>query len=379
MKKILTIFGTRPEAIKVIPVVLCLKRDKRFLVKVCVTSQHDEMLKQVLKIFKVVPDFDLQLMKPNQTLSSLTSAILESVSGVLKKWRPDLILVQGDTTTTMAASLSGFYFKIPVAHIEAGLRTWDLAAPFPEEGNRQITSRLASLHFAPTLKSSSNLKKEGVPKSHIFTTGNTVIDGLQMIVNEIFRKIPGPFQRAYKGLFPKAGKFVLVTAHRRENFGKGLRDICKALKILSIKFPEINFVYPVHLNPNVQKIVRKELRNIKNVKLFPPIDYASFVYLMKRSFFILTDSGGIQEEAPALGKPVLVMRETSERMEGILAGTARLVGTDVKKIVTEAERLILNPQHFKRMSRVHHAFGNGQASLRIKKILLRWFHNKRPR
>lgn len=377
MKKILSIFGTRPEAIKMAPVIKELeKHPDSFVSRVCVTAQHREMLDQVLSLFKIRPDYDLNLMLPGQDLFDITANVLTGLKEVLNKEKPDMVLVQGDTTTTMAASLAAFYLNIPVGHIEAGLRTGNKRAPFPEEINRRISSIVADLHFAPTERSRQNLLNEGVNPDHIHVTGNTVIDALFLTLETIRREgMEETITRDLTERFPAlekvlAGqKFILVTGHRRENFGEGFENICRALKEIAARHPDIAIVYPVHLNPNVQEPVRRILADSANIHLIAPLDYAPFVFLMNRSYLILTDSGGVQEEAPSLGKPVLVMRETTERPEAVEAGTVKLVGTVPSTIITEAHRLLTNNAAYHSMSMAHNPYGDGHSSQRIKHLL----------
>jgi len=364
VKKMLFIFGTRPEAIKIAPLVKEFQKDSHFDVKICVTAQHREMLDQVLKLFEIKPDFDLDLMKPNQDLYDITSNVLLDLRNIYKDYKPDLVFVHGDTTTTLGASIASFYQKIPVAHIEAGLRTHDIYSPFPEEINRQLTSRLATYHFAPTKNSKKNLLKEGVKETNIFVTGNTVIDALLNVV-----KITQQKKIKIDGYEVVNRKMILVTGHRRENFGEGFLNICKALKEIALKYNDIDIVYPVHLNPNVQKPVFELLSDISNIYLIKPLDYEPFVYLMSKSYIILTDSGGIQEEAPSLGKPVLVMRDTTERPEAVDAGTVGLVGTDKDCIVSNINELINNQELYKTMSEAHNPHGDGKACKRIVKTI----------
>ena len=361
LMNLLVVFGTRPEAIKLAPLILKLRQ--QFKVKICVTGQHREMLDQVLRVFKINSDFDLNLMKPNQNLTSLTSGVLEGVQGVLEKEHVDWIIVQGDTTTSMAAAVAAFYKKINIAHVEAGLRTSEKFSPFPEEINRQLTSRLADIHFAPTEKNRDSLIQENIPPEKIFVTGNTVIDALQWVL----KNIPEPVWDL--PFHPSDKRMILVTGHRRENFGEGFQNICKAIKTLAVKNPNVEFVYPVHLNPNVQKPVTTLLANQGNIHLIEPLDYQKFVHFMNRSYFILTDSGGVQEEAPSIGKPVLVMRDTTERPEAVEAGTVMLVGTDQNQIVKNSQKLIDDKTHYQSMSFSHNPYGDGKASERIKKII----------
>ena len=373
-KKILTIFGTRPEAVKLAPVIKKIEEyPDRFTSVVCVTAQHREMLDQVLELFKIVPAYDLDIMRPDQTLFDVTCNSLMGIRGVLEKEQPDLVLVQGDTTTTFMAALSAFYLKIPVGHVEAGLRSFDKFHPFPEEVNRRLTSHIADLHFAPTRGAKENLLKEDIDQSRIWVTGNTVIDALLMVAEhfespETQAEWDGYF--FYKwGISFDSHRIVLVTGHRRESFGKGFQNICAALKEIALRHKDIKLIYPVHLNPRVQRPVREVLSDVGNIHLIDPLDYEPFVYLMSRSYIILTDSGGIQEEAPSLGKPVLVMRDVTERPEAVEAGTAKLVGTDVKKIVRETQRLLTDQEYYLEMSRAHNPYGDGKASDRIVEVL----------
>ncbi|WP_335984108.1 non-hydrolyzing UDP-N-acetylglucosamine 2-epimerase [Acinetobacter haemolyticus] len=366
-KRILLIFGTRPEAIKMAPLALKLQAyDQDFETKVCVTGQHRQMLDQVLELFSLKPDFDLNLMKPGQTLSDVTSGVLKGLEQVFAEWLPDLILVHGDTATTFAASLAGYYHKIKIGHVEAGLRTGDLYSPWPEEANRQLTGVLANYHFAPTQSSYQNLMNENVNPATVVITGNTVIDALLQVKTKVEKEqqLIQTFEQEFSFL-DKNKKLILVTGHRRENFGQGFLNICTALASLAKKYPDIQIVYPVHLNPNVQQPVNELLANINNVFLIAPQDYLPFVYLMNRSYLILTDSGGIQEEAPSLGKPVLVMRDTTERPEAVEAGTVRLVGTDVNTIENAVIDLLENLTTYKIMSEAHNPYGDGTASQTI--------------
>ncbi len=363
MKKILIVFGTRPEAIKMVPVVRAFRNYNNLETKVCVTAQHREMLDQVVDFFKVDIDYDLDLMKPNQNLHNLTSEILVGLRSVLKEYSPDLVLVHGDTTTSMAGALAAFYEGIKVGHVEAGLRTYNKHAPFPEEINRQLTGKIADFHFAPTDGSKTNLLSESIAESHIVVTGNTVIDAL-LLCNQFLEGFTNESIDTLEKSIDFSKKVVLVTGHRRENHGQGFQNICEALIELS-KDKDNEIVYPVHLNPNVRKPVLKYLKDISNVKLIEPLAYESFVWLMNKSKIIITDSGGIQEEAPSLGKPVLVMRETTERPEAVEAGTVILVGTDKNKIVSEANKLLNNEEYYSSMSSRHNPYGDGKASARI--------------
>jgi len=369
-KKVMLVFGTRPEAIKMAPLVKEFQKDSDFETIVTVTAQHREMLDQVLNLFEIEPDFDLDIMKPGQDLYEVTSNILLGLKPILQKVKPDLVLVHGDTATTMATSIASFYQQIAVGHIEAGLRTNNIYSPWPEEGNRQVTGRLATYHFAPTNESRSNLLKENVDDSRVIVTGNTVIDALLRVVEKI--KSDKELEQTLISAIDKKGyllnkdkRLVLVTGHRRENFGDGFLNICQALKELAMEYEDIDIVYPVHLNPNVQRPVNEILSDVDNVYLIDPLDYEPFVYLMSRSYFILTDSGGIQEEAPSLGKPVLVMRDTTERPEALEAGTVKLVGTNLNKIVNEAKDLLDNKDEYEKMSRSHNPYGDGKACNRV--------------
>ncbi|MCH4896277.1 UDP-N-acetylglucosamine 2-epimerase (non-hydrolyzing) [Marinilabiliaceae bacterium JC040] len=380
MKKVMLVFGTRPEAIKMAPLVKELEKyPNKYKVIVVVTAQHREMLDQVLSIFNIKPDYDLDLMKKGQDLYDVTSRVLLGMREVLSKNSPDIVLVHGDTTTSTAAALSAFYEQIPVGHVEAGLRTYNIYSPWPEEANRQLTSRLATYHFAPTELSKDNLLKEGISNDKIFVTGNTVIDALNMVVNkfkndiELEEKIITNLSKAGFCNVRGERKIVLITGHRRENFGNGFINICEAIKELSVKYPNVDFIYPMHLNPNVRNAIRKVFGNINNIfgNLFfiEPLEYLSFVYLMEKSSIILTDSGGIQEEAPSLGKPVLVMRDTTERPEAIEAGTVKLVGTNVKQIVNEVSMLLDDEEYYKNISKAINPYGDGFACSRILKRL----------
>ena len=374
MKKILLVFGTRPEAIKMAPLVKEFQKDtENFETKICVTAQHREMLDQVLDLFKITPDYDLNIMKPGQDLYDVTSNILLKIKPVLEGFNPDVVLVHGDTVTTFATSLAAYYQKIKIGHVEAGLRTGNLYSPWPEEGNRRLTGILTDYHFSPTETSKHNLLNEGVDESKIIVTGNTVIDALQLVVNKIDSNehLRSKIEKTIikSGFKELDSKFILVTGHRRENFGQGFLNICEALKVLAKNNPDINILYPVHLNPNVRKPVNELLSNVSNIKLVEPFQYEEFIYLMSRSYLILTDSGGIQEEAPSLGKPVLVMRDTTERPEAVEAGTVKLVGSDQNDIVKEVQNLLDDSSEYQRMSKAHNPYGNGNASKKILKIL----------
>ena len=374
MKKVMLVFGTRPEAIKMAPLVKAFESDKDFETIVCVTAQHREMLDQVLDLFEIKPDYDLDIMKPGQNLYEVTSNILLGLREVFEEAKPDVVLVHGDTTTTLATSLAAFYQQIAVGHVEAGLRTGNIYSPWPEEGNRQVTGRLATYHFAPTDESKSNLLKENVDIENVIVTGNTVIDALVSVVSRIKhdQKLEEKLQNvvAQKGYkVDKDRKLVLVTGHRRENFGQGFLNICEALKEVACEYPDADIVYPVHLNPNVQKPVKEILSDVDNVYLIDPLDYEPFVYMMSNAYFILTDSGGIQEEAPSLGKPVLVMRDTTERPEAVAAGTVELVGTNKESIVNACRKLFDDTEAYEAMSRSHNPYGDGKACERIKAFL----------
>jgi len=365
VKKILTIFGTRPEAIKLAPVIKELeRRNDVFVSKVCVTAQHREMLDPFLQLFGINPDWDLNIMQPNQSLFDVTAKALVKLKEVLEKEKPDLVLVQGDTTTTFTAALAAYYLKIKVGHVEAGLRTLDKYNPFPEELNRRLVGHIADLHFAPTKRAKENLLSEGIPESSIFVTGNTVVDALFMILARTTSEDYLP-----KALSQPDRKLILVTAHRRESFGEGIANICLALKEIVKRVPDVEIVYPVHLNPNVREPVYRMLGGVERVHLIEPLDYIPFVHLMKASYLILTDSGGIQEEAPSLGKPVLVLRNITERPEAVEAGAAKLVGTDPQRIVVETLRLLQDPSEYSKMANVPNPFGDGRAALRIADIL----------
>lgn len=364
--KVLSIFGTRPEAIKMAPLVVKLKQNAQIDSAVCVTGQHREMLDQVLELFDITPDYDLNVMKKNQSLSEVTSRIINNLSPILEEYQPDLILVHGDTTTTFSAALSGFYHQVSVGHVEAGLRTGNIFSPWPEEANRKLVSCITEMHFAPTEQAMINLKQENVKENKIMVTGNTVIDALMMIKDNIEGDINLQNSLSKNFSFIGDGKrIVLVTGHRRENFGQGFENICGSLKSLAIKNNDVNFVYPVHLNPRVREPVNQLLSNIDNIHLIEPQGYLEFVYLMINSYIILTDSGGIQEEAPALGKPVVVMRNTTERPEAVSAGTVVLVGTDKNKIVDTIDSLLNDKDRYREMSMAHNPYGDGTASEKI--------------
>ena len=382
MKKILLTFGTRPEAIKMAPLVKELQKyPDKFKTYVCVTGQHREMLDQVLDLFEIVPDYDLNIMKQGQDLYDITANVLLGFKHVLTEVKPDVVLVHGDTTTSTAAALAAYYQQIPVGHIEAGLRTYNVYSPFPEEMNRQITSKIAKYHFSPTQLSQQNLLSEGVSEKNIFITGNTVIDALHIILNKI--KNNSDVEQSVKTTIKKKGydtnrlkdgkKMVLITGHRRENFGEGFINICNGIKKAVTKYKDIDFIYPMHLNPNVREPIKKvfgeNLNAYENMFFIEPLEYLSFVYLMEKSFIVLTDSGGIQEEAPGLGKPVLVMRETTERPEAVEAGTVKLVGTDSDKIVEEISTLVDSVEHYEKMSKAVNPYGDGFSCERIVELL----------
>jgi len=371
MVKILAVFGTRPEAIKMAPVIRALEGN--FDIKLCVTAQHRQMLDQVLELFKITPDYDLDIMQPGQDLFDISSNVLLGIKKVLQIEKPDLVLVHGDTTTTMITAMAAFYLQIPVSHVEAGLRTHNINTPFPEELNRQITSRITTLHFAPTKIARQNLLNEKVPDSQIHVTGNTVVDALLSMVEKarivnfsdsILKKMPF-LKKEKKDL----ARIILVTGHRRENFGLGFEEICHALSIIANENPNIQIVYPVHLNPNVREPVNRILSNLNNVHLIEPMEYLTFIKLMDLSHLILTDSGGIQEEAPSLGKPVLVMRDTTERPEAVEAGTVKLVGTNKNEIVKMVNLLLTDSVLYKQMSKAHNPYGDGKASSIICNVL----------
>lgn len=373
--KVLLAFGTRPEAIKMAPLVKELENRSDFKVSVAVTAQHREMLDQVLNLFDIEPDYDLDIMKGGQDLFDITSRVLLGMRDVIDKAEPDLVLVHGDTATTFAASLAAFYKKVAVGHVEAGLRTHDLHSPWPEEANRQLTGRLAKWHFAPTERNRKDLVAEKVAENSILVTGNTVIDALQWVSGkisgspELKNLIGEKLEEAGLSINLTNSPYVLITGHRRENFGQGFEGICMALKQLATTYPNVNFVYPVHLNPNVQEPVKRLLAGLKNVHLIKPLGYEPFVYLMKNCLLVLTDSGGVQEEAPGLGKPVLVMRDTTERPEAVEAGTVKLVGTSAGRIFDEVSELLTNNEIYKSMSRAHNPYGDGKACKRIAEFL----------
>lgn len=374
-KKILISFGTRPEAIKMAPLCHALKAAQdRFQTVICVTAQHREMLDQVLSVFSITPDIDLNLMKQGQDLFDVTSAVLLGMREVLREVKPDALLVHGDTTTAFASALAGFYAGVPVGHVEAGLRTYDLQAPYPEEFNRQIVGKLAHWHFAPTETSRQNLLKESVPPSSIAVTGNTVIDALHWMLRRI-DETPSVRQRIgaeLDGKLPfswQRQRFVLITGHRRENFGDGFLQICEALKVIASRFPDVHLVYPVHLNPNVRKPVNEILAGLPNIHLIEPLSYEPFVYLLRHAYIVLTDSGGLQEEAPGLAKPVLVMRDVTERPEAVTAGTVRLVGANRDRIIEGLSKLLSSEQDYRAMAQATNPYGDGKACGRIIEVL----------
>ena len=366
MKTNLIVFGTRPEAIKMAPLVLAFKKDRSFNTKICVTAQHREMLDQVLDFFNINPDYDLNVMKPNQNLYSLTATIIEGMKPVLEEVNPDFVYVHGDTTTSMAVGIAAFYSGAKVCHVEAGLRTFDRKYPFPEEFNRQLTGKIADYHFAPTILSQKNLLQENIKNNNIIVTGNTVIDALLFGIEKVnSTNFKDNEIEDLKEILDFNKKIILVTGHRRENHGEGLLNICSALKQIAENNKETQIIYPVHLNPNVEKPVYELLSEIDNIILVKPLAYAAFIWLMEKSYLIITDSGGIQEEAPSLGKPVLVTRDTTERPEAVEEGTVLLVGTDTKKIINETQKLISDAAYYKTLSMLHNPYGDGNATSRI--------------
>lgn len=381
MKKIMLVFGTRPEAIKMAPLVKCFQKEKAIDTIICVTGQHREMLEQVLNIFDIIPTYDLKIMNQGQDLYDITSKVMNGMKEILRKESPDLVLVHGDTTTCMAVALSAFYQCIPVGHIEAGLRTYDMYSPWPEEVNRQLTTRIATYNFCPTELNRQNLLKENIKDGKIIVTGNTVIDALLWVLNKI--KHSSELEKMLIEELRHTGydvsrlsmgrRLVLITGHRRENFGEGFMNICNAIKVLGSKYQDVDFVYPMHLNPNVRgpihKVFGDDLRNFENVFFIEPLEYLSFVYMMEKSYIILTDSGGIQEEAPSLGKPVLVMRNTTERPDALGSGTVRLVGSNYEKIIDEVSLLLDNEDEYDKMSKAVNPYGDGYASERIVKFI----------
>lgn len=368
-KKILIVFGTRPEALKLAPVIATFRQNPNFRVWTCLTGQHREMVDQVLRLFKIRIDFDLDLMVKGQTLSGLTASLFPKMDEVIKRTHPDLLMVQGDTTTAFAVALKAFYEHIPIAHVEAGLRSYNKYHPFPEEINRILISHLGDLHFAPTMTARKNLLREGVAPKNIFVTGNTIVDALREVRSQ------SAFARMKLPRLIPGKKMILVTAHRRESFGKPMMNICRALKALALKFPELEIIYPVHLNPNVQMIVKRELSRIKSIHLWKPLSYIEFLKLMENCRLILTDSGGVQEEAPSFGKPVLIMREVSERGEGIQMGLAKLVGTSPQKIIREVSALLGTESLYRKMVGKKNPYGDGFSSKRIMQITGRFLHS----
>lgn len=374
--RILTVFGTRPEAIKMAPLAIALRQNPNIESAVCVTAQHRQMLDQVLDLFQITPEYDLDLMAPGQDLYDITAKALLGLRPVLQEFKPDVVLVHGDTTTCLAASLAAFYGRVKIGHVEAGLRTWNLQSPWPEEANRQLTDRIADYYFAPTQESRDNLLREGCDDAKILVTGNTVIDALLDVVARL--RSDATEQERLAALIEAKGyagirlnrRRILITGHRRENFGDGFRQMCEAMKEIASRHPDVDLIYPVHLNPNVQAPVREILSDVSNVYLIDPLDYEPFVYLMDQSFLILTDSGGVQEEAPSLGKPVLVMRDTTERPEAVAAGTVRLVGNQKDNIVRSCLELLEDPAAYEAMAKAHNPYGDGQACQRIVDFLL---------
>ena len=371
--KVITVFGTRPEAIKMAPVVDLLKKDTRFDLTVCVTGQHREMLDQVLDLFNICPDIDLSVMKKNQSIASVVSEITENLVQILEHYRPDVVLVHGDTATTLGAALATYFTKVKLAHVEAGLRTNDIYSPWPEEGNRKLTSCVTSYHFAPTEQAKQNLTVEGYPSEKIWVTGNTVIDALKMTVDKIDNS--NDLREQMLRHFQKLGidfekKIILCTVHRRENFGKPFENIFQAFLQSASESPETQFVYPVHPNPNVKDVAYSFLEGVQNIKLIPPQDYVPFVYLMQNCYIIVTDSGGLQEEAPYFGKPVLLLRDTSERPEAVSAGTVKLVGTESGSILKNIQRLLNDDEYYKGFGKAINPYGNGDSALKIKTVLL---------
>ncbi len=368
--KVLSVFGTRPEAIKMAPVVHSLDVDIRFEAKVCVTAQHRQMLDQVLELFEIIPDYDLDIMKPGQNLTDVTTSILLGLQSILESFQPDIVLVHGDTATTFATALAAYYHHIKVGHVEAGLRTGNLYSPWPEEANRKLVGALSHFHFTPTVQTKENLLAENVPVENIMVTGNSVIDALYWVRDKL--ESDQTLEQLLHEQFPfleEKKKLILVTGHRRESFGGGFERICKSLHCIADMHPDVEIVYPVHLNPNVSEPVNRLISGIENIHLIEPLDYLPFVYLMTKSYLILTDSGGIQEEAPSLGKPVLVMRETTERPEAVDVGTVLLVGTNIDKIVEEVNKLVTSQSTYLKMSRAHNPYGDGDACVKILNML----------
>jgi UDP-N-acetylglucosamine 2-epimerase (non-hydrolysing) len=375
MKKVIIILGTRPEAIKLLPVYLELKKNKQLNTILVSTGQHREMLRPIFDFFQATPQLDMDVMTANQSLDSLTAQILERSAQLFRNEKPDLIIVQGDTTTAATAALSAFYQQIPIAHVEAGLRSFNNLAPFPEEVNRRVISLMATLHFAPTASSALAVRRERV-NGKVFNVGNTVIDSLLLTLKKV-KSNAAIFKAIYAGKLDRYERMVLITGHRRENFGKGFSDICEAIKTLSKKFPSDCFLYPVHLNPNVRNVVLDQLGNLPNVFLIDPVPYDHMVFLMTQSYFILTDSGGIQEEAPALGKPVIVMRETTERPEGIKAGCCVLAGSSKTKIVSTSTKLLTDKRQYQKMAKAKNPYGKGDSARRIAKLIAQYFNSQK--
>lgn len=369
MKKVAIVFGTRPEAVKLAPVYKALADSKTIKPLLWLTGQHQEMLSQTLNSFSLRADKNLSLMTPNQTLAGLTSLVVEKFSNLFIEDRPDLVIVQGDTTSAFAVSLAAFYNKIPVAHVEAGLRTEDIYSPFPEEMNRRLVSQVANFHFAPTKWSEENLIRDGISKERIWCTGNTVIDALQIILEKVRENVPESITEEIKSILENGNRTVLITGHRRENFGEGFESLCSAIRTLASEYENVNFLYPVHLNPKVQEPVHRILSGLKNVYLIEPLPYEAFVYLMDKSYFLLSDSGGVQEEAPHLGKPVLVMRDTTERPEAVEAGTSILVGTNKDSIIKHVKLLLDNRSEYQKMSTAVNPYGDGKSAERIRQVL----------
>ena len=369
-KKILAIFGTRPEAIKLSLLIKALIKDNQFDIKVCVTAQHRSMLDDVLDLFEIKPDYDLNVMQAGSSLNDTAAKILSGLNNILETFNPNIVMVQGDTTTVAIAALASYYKQIPIAHVEAGLRTGNIYSPWPEEGNRKMTTTITKYHFAPTSSAQNNLLKENIDPSSIFITGNTVIDSLFWVQNKIKNDIAlrNKLEKEFSFIDPTK-RIILVTGHRRESFGEGFERICKALLEIANKNKDVQIIYPVHLNPNVKEPVNKLLKEVKNISLIEPQNYIKFNYLMSKSYIILTDSGGIQEEAPSLGKPVLVMRDVTERPEAVEAGTVKLVGTDINKIINSVSELLNNKNEYKKMSLSHNPYGDGKACGRIVEIL----------
>jgi len=375
--KVILVFGTRPEAIKMAPVATLLAQDERFDCRICVTGQHREMLDQVLRIFDLEAAYDLKIMRPKQDLSDVTSAVLLGMRDVFRTFTPDIVLVHGDTATTLSASLAAYYHQIPVGHVEAGLRTHNLYSPWPEEANRKLTGALAALHFPPTASAAANLRREGVAEETMTITGNTVIDALLQVTERL--RDDAELEATIRSGLPKlraGSRMILVTGHRRESFGGGFERICQALATIATRFADVDIVYPVHLNPSVQEPVNRLLADVSNIHLIAPQDYLPFVHLMDQAHLVVTDSGGVQEEAPSLGKPVLVMRDTTERPEAVEAGTVKLVGTDVETIVREVTVLLTDKVEYARMSFAHNPYGDGAAAARIAEGLVAWAHGK---